>query len=162
MRSFTLSAHPHEDRLRIDAVNAQGEAQAIWITRSLADKFIPALTKHAEQKTESGLPAEIALSFSQAKLRVKRAENPSPPVRAKPMVTPWLCHQVRIGERPNGLIWSLTNASGDEAFMILTGENVRALLDIFINNYRKLGWTEDAFPDWIRTSSIAAAPHKLN
>jgi len=42
-----------------------------------------------------------------------------------------------------------------DAHMVLTGENVRALLDIFLTSYRQIEWSEQGFPEW---AIEAAAP----
>ena len=43
---------PLEDRLRLDAVDAQGGKQAIFLTRRLADRVIPVLVSHLEGRPQ--------------------------------------------------------------------------------------------------------------
>jgi hypothetical protein len=155
IQTFTMTASPAEDRLRLDAVNAGGLLQAIWITRRLADRFIPHLAKHAEKQAEASAARDLVLSMQQEQLRSERAASPIPAVRLQPAIVPWLCQTIQLKERPEGLIWTMSDDGLSNAHMVLTGENVRALLDIFLTSYRKLEWSEQGFPDW---ALEAAAP----
>lgn len=156
-----MSASPGEDRIRIDAVDPQGIFQAVWITRRLADRFLPHLAAHAEKQVRPGLPPELVLSIDQEKLRSDRAEHPIAPVQVQPAIAPWLCRTIHLKDRAPGLVWTMTDDAANRAHMVLAGDNVRALLDVFLNSYRKLEWTEQAFPEWIREHAIAA-PARLN
>lgn len=51
IQTFTARYDPAEDRLRLDAVDAKGHKQALWLTRRLADRVIPVLVSHLEGKT---------------------------------------------------------------------------------------------------------------
>lgn len=147
-----------EDRIRIDAVDAGGSFQAIWLTRRLAERFVPHLATKAELQVESGLPREIVLSMDQQQLRDARASNPTPPVAAPPDLTPWLCVTIHLSERPEGLIWTLTGDRLIDAHMVLTPESVRALLDILLTSFRALEWGEVCFPEWLIS---AATPNQV-
>ena len=60
IQTFTGRYDPVEDRLRLDAVDAQGGKQAIFLTRRLVDRVIPVLVSHLEGKTPEGVPADLA------------------------------------------------------------------------------------------------------
>jgi hypothetical protein len=156
-----MNAVASEDRLRLETVSDSGELQAIWVTRRLADRFVPALAKHVEQQVQPSVSKPIMLSINQDQVRKERASNPAPPVPLQREITPWLCRTMHLKKREQGLIWTMTDDATIDAHMILTGNTVRALLDVFLNNFRKLEWSEEAFPEWVR-DSIAAAPVEKN
>jgi hypothetical protein len=72
IQTFTGRYDPVEDRLRLDAVDAAGGKQAIFLTRRLADRVIPVLVSHLEGKTPGGVPAELAQGMSQSRARQAR------------------------------------------------------------------------------------------
>jgi hypothetical protein len=158
IKTFTMSADLGEDRIRLDAVDGAGVLQAIWITRRLADRFLPHLGADTEKQVQSGLPRDLVLSMNHEQLRSERAANPPPAVKVQPAITPWLCRTIRLKERPQDLIWTMTDDATIDAHMVLDGNNIGALLDIFLNSYRKLEWSEDAFPEWLRERTDAGRP----
>lgn len=72
IQTFTARYDPAEDRLRLDAVDAKGRKQALWLTRRLADRVIPVLVSHLEGKTPDGIPADLAQGMSQSRARQAR------------------------------------------------------------------------------------------
>jgi len=72
IQTFTGRYDPVEDRLRLDAVDAAGGKQAIFLTRRLADRVIPVLVSHLEGKTPEGVPADLAQGMSQSRARQAR------------------------------------------------------------------------------------------
>ncbi len=164
IQTCTMHANLVEDRIRMDAVDENGAYQAIWLTRRLADQFIPHLAGHAEKQVEQGLPPALVLSADQLQLRSERAEKPIPPVTIQPAVSPWLCVTIHLNQQAEGLIWTLTDDRMIDAHMVLTGQGIRALLDIFLSNYRALGWPDGSFPVWIKQADAPAAvtPRSLN
>jgi hypothetical protein len=155
IQTFTMSASLAEDRIRLDTVDANGIFQAIWITRRLGNLMVPHIASHAEKQVASGLPKELVLSMNQEKLKAERTANPVPPVRAQPAITPWLARTVHFNQRPEGLIWTMTDDHSIDAHMILAGDNIRALLDVFLTSYRSLEWGAEAFPDWVIEAGAA-------
>ena len=79
--TFTARYDAIEDRLRLDAVDAQGGKQAIYLTRRLVDRVIPVLVSHLEGKTPDGVPSDLAqgepphLNWSSAMFRKRRTDN---------------------------------------------------------------------------------------
>lgn len=150
VESFTILADFDEDRLRMNAIDAEGRTTAIWLTRRMLDRFVPGLTQHAESRAPATMPKELSLSFSQQKLRQERQANPAKPVLAPVQeVQAWLCTTIELGQRKNGSVWILQGRTGQEARMFLAEAHVRATLDVLLHNYRALDWPCDKFPGWI-------------
>jgi hypothetical protein len=164
IQTFTMTAHPAEDRLRLDAIDVNGLLQAIWLTRRLADRFLPFLAGHAEKQAEASAARELVLAMQQERVRNERAAAPTPAVQLQPAIVPWLCRTIQLKDRPEGLIWTMSDDVAIDAHMVLAGEHVRALLDIFLTNYRHLEWHEQAFPEWAVEAAApkAISPARLN
>ena len=164
IQTFTMASDFDEDRIRIHAVDEQGGFQAIFITRRLADRFVPLLVTHAEAQVEAAIPADLALSFEQERLRIDRDDNPQPDVQPLPDAAPWLCRTIHLTAHPDGLQWTLTDDAAIDAHMVLDEEAVRAVLDVLLITYRTLEWSEQAFPEWVsaRGQVPVVAPGSLN
>jgi len=72
IQTFTGRHDPVEDRLRLDAVDAAGGKQTIFLTRRLSDRLIPVLVSHLEGKTPEGVPADLEQGMSQSRVRQVR------------------------------------------------------------------------------------------
>ena len=80
IQTFTGRYDPVEDRLRLDAVDAAGGKQAIFLTRRLVDRVIPVLVSHLEGKTPEGVPADRAQCMSQSRARQARQTGEAHPL----------------------------------------------------------------------------------
>lgn len=149
IQTFTLITDFGEDRIRMNVVDSEGAAMAIWLTRRLLDRFLPFMVKHIETKVSPSLPIELSLSLSQQKLRQERQENPCQPVAAPMDGLKWLATRMQLVTQKEGAVWVLMGDEGQRAQMFLTDANVRATLDILHNNYRTMEWGRDHFPEWI-------------
>ena len=76
IETFTAQPDLAEDRIRIDALDDSGQAIAIWLTRRLADRFLPLMIAAIEQDARPGIPREIELAMAQQQLRQERDDNP--------------------------------------------------------------------------------------
>ena len=52
VQTFTARYDPIEDRICLNAVDATGAKQSIYLTRRLMDRIIPVVAKHLEEKTD--------------------------------------------------------------------------------------------------------------
>ena len=147
IQTFTARYDPVEDRLRVDAVNAQGGKQAIFLTRRLTDRVIPVLVSHLEGKTPEGVPAALAQGMSQSRARQAR-ETQAVAVDAE---TPnWLCRTIHVQKAPNGLNVTFTDDARVNAVMPMVEANLRAVLDILLELYTKANWPTEPFPEWMK------------
>lgn len=165
IQTFTMHADLAEDRIRIDAVDAGGAYQAIWMTRRMADRFVPHLGEHAEKQVKPGMPASLLLAMNQEKLRLDRAASPADPVKPDPARAPWLCRTIHLTPQDGGLVWRLVDEKGAEAAVQLNEQAVRAVLDVLLTTYRALDWGEQPFPEWVREAAGSPAtppPQSLN
>jgi hypothetical protein len=149
IQTFTAQPDFAEDRIRLDAVSETGEAQSIYLTRRLSDRFLPKLVEQVERDVRPGVPKEIGLAMSQQQLRIDRAENPLPDVDPGEGALRWLCQTIHLTAHPDALEWTLTDDAAHIARMFLPGTGRREVLEIFLLMYRNLEWSLDPFPDWL-------------
>ena len=160
IQTFTARYDPVEDRLRLDAVDAQGDKQAIFLTRRLTDRVIPVLVSHLEGKTPDGVPADLAQGISQSTARQARQVGEATAAVVPGNETPsWLCRMMHFQQAEHGLNVIFTDDTQTDAVMPMVEANLRAVLDIFLDLYTKAGWPTDPFPEWIQTeATLTVAP----
>lgn len=167
IQTFTTRYDPVEDRVRLDAIDAQGQRQAIFLTRRLTDKVIPVLASHLEGKTPAGIPADLAQGMRQSRARQARQVGETTPAVAVERDTPtWLCRTLHFQKANHGLNVIFTDDTRIDAMMPMVEANLRALLDIFWDIYMKSGWPTAPFPDWqkpdAQVTSVAGQGTRLN
>lgn len=150
IHTFTMASDFDQDRIRLHTVDPAGQFQAIFLTRRLADRFIPVLAARAEKAVTGPIPSDLVLDIEQEKLRMERDSNPQPPVEAVPDAEPWLCKTIHMADRDDGGVQlTFTDNASIDAHLILDEESLRATLDVFLISYRTLEWSEQAFPEWV-------------
>jgi hypothetical protein len=162
IQTFTGRYDPVEDRLRLDAVDAQGGKQAIFLTRRLVDRVIPVLVSHLEGKTPEGVPADLAQGMSQSRARqARQTGEATPAIAADPETPTWLCRTMHFQKADHGLNVIFTDDTQVNAVMPMVEANLRAVLDIFLDLYTKAGWPTEPFPEWQKpeaTVTLSPAP----
>lgn len=167
IQTFTGRYDPVEDRLRLDAVDAAGGKQAIFVTRRLADRVIPVLVSHLEGTTPDGIPADLAQGMSQSRARQARQTSDATPAVAADAETPhWLCRTVHVQKAEHGLNVIFTDDIRTDAVMPMVEPNLRAVLDIFFDLYSRASWPLEPFPEWMKPeATVTLSPaqgHRLN
>ena len=167
IQTFTAHYDPAEDRLRLDAVDANGQKQALWLTRRLADRVIPVLVSHLEGKTPEGIPPDLAQGMSQSRARqARQTADTMPAVVAESGTPTWLCRTIHVQKAQQGLNVIFTDDVSVSAVMPMVEANLRAVLDIFLELYTKAGWPSEPFPEWMKPeATLTVAPgqgHRLN
>jgi len=151
IQTFTAHYDPAEDRLRLDAVDANGQKQALWLTRRLADRVIPVLVSHLEGKTPEGIPPDLAQGMSQSRARqARQTADTMPAVVAESGTPPWLCRTIHVQKAQQGLNVIFTDDVSVSAVMPMVEANLRAVLDIFLELYTKANWPTEPFPEWMK------------
>ena len=151
IQTFTARYDPAEDRLRLDAIDANGHKQALCLTRRLADRVIPVLVSHLEGKTPEGIPADLAQGMSQSRARqARQTGDASPAVVAESGTPTWLCRKIHVQKAQQGLKVIFTDDTRINAVMPMVEANLRAVLDIFLELYTKAGWPTEPFPAWMK------------
>ncbi len=150
IHTFTAKADFAEDRIRLDAVDSAGASQQIYVTRRLADRFVPLLLERVEATAAPGKAREIDLAMRQERLRNERNEKPVAEVEAKQGAQRWLCLTMRISGEAENLVWVLTDEADNTAIMGIAGELPRTVLDILLLIYRQLEWGTEVFPEWLK------------
>ncbi|HEV8034166.1 hypothetical protein [Yoonia sp.] len=150
VQMFTARYDLIEDRICLNAVDATGAKQVIYLTRRLMDQLIPVFIKHLEEKTPKGVPTDVVQSMTQERVRqVRKAETPARPVNTDLETPRWLCTTMQMRKQPAGLLMMLTGDAACNAQIPLTDQQLRAVLDIFRNAYAKAGWDLYLFPEWL-------------
>ena len=163
IKTFTGRYIPVEDRLRLDAVDEEGNKQSLFMTRRLTDKVISVMVEHLEGQTPEGMLRDLVQEMQQDKARQFHSEGGSEaPVHVEPEFVPWLCRTVHLTKTGSSLVVVFTDDTHIEAHMPMTAENLRVVLDIFKTLYTSAEWGLQAFPDWMQTPAIAEAPRQLN
>ena len=160
IQTFTARYDPAEDRLRLDAVDANGQKQALWLTRRLADRVIPVLVSHLEGKTPEGIPPDLAQGMSQSRARqARQTADTMPAVVAESGTPTWLCRTIHVQKAQQGLNVIFTDDVSVSAVMPMVEANLRAVLDIFLELYTKAGWPTEPFPEWMKPeATLTVAP----
>ena len=163
IKTFTGRYNPVEDRLRLDAVDADGNKQSLFMTRRLVDRIIPVMVEHLEGQTPEGMPRDLVQEMQQDKARQGHAEGGAEaPVEVAPEFVPWLCRTVHLTKTGPSLSVVFTDDTHIEAHMPMSAENLRVVLDILKTLYTAAEWSLQAFPDWMQTPASAEAPLMLN
>jgi len=151
IQTFTGRYDPVEDRFRLDAVNATGEKQSIFLTRRLVDRVIPVLVSHLEGKNPEGVPAALAQGMSQSRARQARQTGEATPAVAADTETPtWLCRTMHFQKADHGLNVIFTDDTQTDAVMPMVEANLRAGLDILLDLYTRANWPTEPFPEWMK------------
>ena len=160
IQTFTARYDPAEDRLRLDAVDANGQKQALWLTRRLADRVIPVLVSHLEGKTPEGIPPDLAQGMSQSRARqARQTADTMPAVVAESGTPTWLCRTIHVQKAQQGLNVIFTDDVSVSAVMPMVEANLRAVLDIFLELYTKANWPTEPFPEWMKPeATLTVAP----
>lgn len=164
LQAVTVRYDRVEDRIAFNAADAQGAKQIIYFTRRLLDQMIPTVVAELESRTPAGYPADLMQSMSQARARLARtagAQDQSVVVNQD--TVRWLCHTVRLRKAPAGLLAILHGArDGSDvprAVLAVTEPEMRVVLEALFAAYRKAGWSQAVFPQWmIAEGAIAQAP----
>ena len=167
IKSFTARYDIVEDRLRLDAIDPQGNKQSIFMTRRLTDQVIPVLVSHLEAKAPTGVPNDISQSMSQLNARLERqAGEATPTVQIEAQTPRWLCKTVHFKKSNRDLIIIFTDDAEINAVISMTDSSVRIVLDILNDLYAKSGWPAHAVPGWLNSDrgeiSGGADKTKLN
>ena len=164
IETFTAQADYGEDRIRLDAISPAGETQSIFLTRRLADRFVPLLVERVEQLIRPGVPKDIGLAMSQQQLRIEREASPLPDVKPQQGASRWLCQTIHLSDQQGDVLWTLTDEAANTAAMLLPGEGVRSILEVMLLVYRRLEWELKVFPEWLLEQCAVPddAPRVLN
>jgi len=132
LQTFTARYDPIEDRICLNAVDATGAKQAIYLTRRLMDQIIPVVAKHLEEKTPKGVPADVVQSMTQKRIRQARQAEPlAEPVQSDPETPRWLCTTIQMSKQDAGLAVTLTGDAACKAQIPLADPHLRTVLGIF-------------------------------
>lgn len=155
LQRFTTEYIESEDRVRLSGETEQGIV-VIWLTQRLLQRLIPVLLQRLERETVNIPRAEALQSFAQQAARAELA--PQAPVRASTDSRSWLASAVDIKQSPSLLNLTFKSAQQDQNDLIFTGKMLRHWLNILHLAYRKAGWPQTVWPEWMQESTTLVAP----
>lgn len=139
------------------------------LDRELAQSFTARTLDNPHQTAQAERPAtppkvpppQVAAALHgmvQQNLRLERAQNGTAArsprgtmaVRTAPLASRWLCTTIQLGPRSGGVMVSFTDDTSVTARFFMSHRNTRAVLDGLADHYRKAGWSQQAFPDWVQ------------
>lgn len=147
-----------EDRVRLSGELGPNQALVIWLTQRLLQRLVPVLLQWLERGgAGDALRAEVMQGFAQ---QAARAElTPQKPVRVAPESTAWLALSVNLKQYEKAVSLSFKGArEGQEATLLLADKLLRQWLSILYRAYRKAGWPQDQWPEWLQESSAPPSP----
>ena len=147
-------------------------ALALDLDRELAQSFTARTLDDPHETTQAERPAtppmapppQVAAALHgmvQQNLRLERAQNGtgarSPrgttAVRTAPVTSRWLCTTIQLWPRGGGVMVSFSDDASVTARFFMSHRNTRAVLDVLADHYRKAGWSQQAFPGWVREAA---------
>jgi len=151
-----------EDRLALDAEDAEGETLRLWLTqrlcRGLVGALIPMLQKAAARRLPTQ-PDSTAQAWEQAAAMQDFGKVPA--VRAGAESVTGLVQTVHIS--PAGGRVRLTFEFGDRSRVIaVTLPALRQTLAVMHRQYVAAGWPLDLWPAWIADPAAEAAAGPAN
>ena len=139
IETFTGQPDVAEDRIRLDVLSPAGETQSIYLTRRLANRFVPLLVERIEQHLRPGVPKEIGLAMSQQQLRIERQESRIPDVEPQQGASRWLCQTIHLSDKQGQVLWTLTDDAANTAAMLLPRDGLRSVLEVMLLTLSQAG-----------------------
>lgn len=159
IETFSARYDPIEDRIRLDAVDAEGAKQSLLLTHRMLDHVVPVLVSDLEEKSPQGVPKMIAQGMKQLQARqIRQADPAAPSVQPEARTPVFLCRTVHMQKSAQGVAMTFTDDQSIDAVMLLSNANLRAVLDIFAELYRKGDWSDTVFPDWMQGDDPDLSP----
>lgn len=163
IRKVSLLYAPAEDRLALDAEDAEGATTRLWLTQRLCRGLVTALTPILRQSVSPGLagqPPEAAQSWEQAAAMADFGKTPG--VRAAPDSVAGLVDTVRIGPPGDQVTLTFAFGGGQSRTVTLSIAALRQTLAVMHRLHVEAGWPLDLWPDWIADPAARAAGGAVN
>src|SRR5262249_16179396 len=142
IRRFTTQYLPVEDRIRVDATDANENRVAMWLTQRLLLNMIPPLLKWLEKQTEGSAQlssnpeaAELMKSFAQHAAVTELMNNPAQHASPKPQppdtgtrVSEWLVHVVEVTQSSTTTTLAFRSGASESAAISFMQKELRQWL----------------------------------
>jgi hypothetical protein len=163
IRKVSLLYAPAEDRLALDAEDAEGGTTRLWLTQRLCRGLVTALTPILQQSVSlrlPGQPPEAAQSWEQAAAMADFGKVPG--VRAAPGSVTGLVDTVRIGPPGDQVALTFAFGGGQSRTVTLTIAALRQTLAVMHRLHVEAGWPLAVWPAWIADPTARAAGDAVN
>lgn len=151
---FSFLYDPAEDRIALDAEDADGAATRLWLTqrlcRGLVAALVPMLTPPASALEDPGRQ-----SWEQA--AAVEAMGATPPVHPGPEATVGLVHEVTIAPAGDRLALTLRFSAGQSRELSIATVALRQTLAELHRLHVIAAWPQDLWPAWIADPAGGAA-----
>lgn len=145
-----------EDRIRLTGETSHGAVIAVWITRRLLDRTLPALVQSLETSIEASrgdsLRTNALQSFAQHAAR--SGLTPQSPVRASARDVQWLAQAIDVTITRSDVHLSLRGADSQRVSLTLQERKLRQFLNILHDVYRRADWPTNGWPQWACSPSF--------
>lgn len=155
---FTTEYHPAEDRIRFLVTDAKGSVQLLWLTRRLINRLILAVVECLEKETESKPESEILQSFSQQSATSKI--SPEEQVVGEIDTESWLVTHIDLTPSQQVVKLVFYDKNEHRARLNFSRIKLRQWMSILSEMYRRAGWLESIWPDWLDPQSNQSTSDK--
>lgn len=152
-----------EDRLRLDAADAAGNARAFWLTRRIVLRWGEAMahwltnSNPLANKLPSALVGE-ALSMEHAAAQARAQATAEPSARVVAQTPPALVLGLQIKPQPGGCVIDIESAGAPLARLTLDRPSSHRTLGLLARFVKQAEWWPDKGPPWVEALDLAAAP----
>lgn len=160
---LTVRYDQKEDRMALNAESRGGETRRFWLTRRLADRFVPKLLTGLEVPPEErcvlegSSPDSSAVPISQiyAQLEARLAKKPAAPVRAPPDGICALIHEITVSQAKRNCRLIFRCHGSEPAQLVLSAMELRQWMEVLHRAYVRADWDVGCWPGWFRSSVSA-------
>lgn len=157
LQRITTQYNELEDRIRLSGQDNQGQGIIIWLTLRLMQRLVPSLTNWLEKQYDFTPGADILLGFAQQAAKADlRAEAP---VQTEAHTAEWVASVLDLAYFDQAVRLTFTDAGRHQVVMILESKPLRQWLAIVLDAYVRADWPLDAWPHWMRESTIETPVH---
>ena len=151
--TITTDYDLREDRIRLAVAYADGNARALWLTRRLAERLVPALIQglHAPHVDDAAQAAEVQAAQIYAQLEARVSRKPARAVQVDREALPALVQEINVKTAHNGTrVLTLTCPDTEPAQMALRPGELRQWLEVLHRAFDKGQWRQDIWPAWMQ------------
>lgn len=154
IKKITVKYSAEEDRLALATQSADGDSLLFWMTNRLAMRVVNALVGKLDPSPQSVVANKLNPPVKQQAIReweqsaARHAMKPAPEVKIKPAARQLLINSVDINQSNDSFRVIFRWTKEDGARLILSTVEMRQLLQILHQTFKKAGWTMDVWPKW--------------
>lgn len=171
IEKLTTRYDENQDRICVDGQSTSGEVATLWLTNRLLLRLLPQLFEIVAPGAGVDHNAETVAAWELATARTRqkpqKAVLPPPAVRQPasaragkrtveppPQPSGWLVQSINIKSSATRTLLVFRTASGEEASVAFTAEQLRQWLSIVHGQWRRAGWPLAVWPGWVKKAAV--------